>query len=101
MAYRDFFIKGWDVYLRPVSDNSSNVLDVVADNIKTFYPDSSWIEKITYEPMAEVLRVHKGNDSVYVYYNVPLFVFEDFKSAPSPGEYFNNYIRGQYSFFLL
>lgn len=57
---------------------------------------SSNILEIGYDSEAQTLEVMFKNESVYQYYNVPDFLYEQLMSAPSHGSFFNNEIRGHF-----
>jgi hypothetical protein len=59
---------------------------------------SSTIGSIGYDQQSETLEVEFLNGSVYQYYNVPLALFEAFKSAPSKGQFLNTMIRNAYPY---
>lgn len=61
--------------------------------------DSSALSEVGYDYSHEMLaiRFRENNEHIYVYYDVPSEVYEDFISAYSLGRYYNSYIKGQYS----
>ena len=61
--------------------------------------DSSALSEVGYDYSHEMLaiRFRENNEHIYVYYDVPSEVYEDFISADSLGRYYNSYIKGQYS----
>lgn len=67
-------------------------------------PESRATHSISYNTKRKELTVTmaygppKNHYEVYVYYNVPLDVFQEFNKASSKGGFFNNNIRDQYSF---
>jgi|WetSurMetagenome_2_1015567.scaffolds.fasta_scaffold01544_15 hypothetical protein len=94
--YREFFIKNWDVYMK--RDNSFKWFTMPPSptiRIETFIPDSSWIERVTYDKITKILTTY-FNGGGYFYHDVPAGVFEDFKNAASPGEFFNTNIKNNY-----
>ena len=60
--------------------------------------DSSNVAAIGYEKEAEDLHVQFNSGSVYVYSNVPVEVFDNFKDADSKGRYLNENIKGVYDY---
>jgi len=59
---------------------------------------STSLDRVGYDPEAEVLLVVFRDRSAYRYFGVPNAVFENFQTAPSKGAYFNHAIRGAYRF---
>ncbi|WP_027376402.1 KTSC domain-containing protein [Kaistella palustris] len=59
---------------------------------------STVIKKYSYEPEREILRIIYQSGAVYDYYNVPLEVFEAFRTAFSKGVFLNQKIKPFYSF---
>lgn len=61
--------------------------------------DSSALSEVGYDYSHEMLaiRFRENDEHVYVYYDVPSEVYEDFISADSLGRYYNYYIKGQYN----
>jgi hypothetical protein len=59
---------------------------------------SSVIYKITYNASSLTLRITFVSGSIYDYRNVPIEIYQGMKSAASKGTYFNQYIKGKYSF---
>lgn len=57
---------------------------------------STAIRAIDYDPQWQILSVEFGSDRIYRYHQVPPIVWEEFKSAPSRGQYFNEYIAELY-----
>lgn len=63
------------------------------------YVDSSNIEQIGYDSDAMELHVlFIGSPDLYVYLEVPLQVFEEFRSADSKGSFLNREIKNVYRF---
>jgi hypothetical protein len=61
---------------------------------------SSFIEGVSYFPQRSILIVTiRANQSniPYEYHDVPFQIVGDFLSAKSQGQYFNEFIKGQYS----
>lgn len=59
---------------------------------------STSLDRVGYDPASKVLLVVFRDRSSYHYYGVPYAVFENLRSAPSKGAYFNRAIRGSYRF---
>jgi KTSC domain-containing protein len=60
--------------------------------------DSSMIRRIEYEEPTRELDITFTSGKTYTYSNVPKSVYERFLRAPSKGQFFNDYIKDQYSF---
>ena len=54
---------------------------------------SSNIETVGFDPDTQTLAIAFRSGTEYHYYNVPSNVFEELKSASSPGQYFATYVR--------
>ncbi len=54
---------------------------------------SSNIYSIGYDPVSQTLEVEFNNGSIYQYYGVPEFIYEDFMNADSKGSYLDHYIK--------
>ena len=64
--------------------------------------ESSIIESIGYDAETNILAViFLKNRSVYFYPGVPQEVYDNFLAAESKGSYFNEKIKGAYSYFKL
>jgi len=59
---------------------------------------SSNIESIGYDVGTQILRVRFLTGAMYEYKNVPVMEFEQLKSAPSVGSYFNRNIARNYPY---
>jgi len=59
---------------------------------------SSTISAIGYREDLQTLRIQFQNGNIYEYYNFPLIEFENFKTAPSLGSYFNHHIKNNYPY---
>jgi hypothetical protein len=59
---------------------------------------SSTISAIGYDEASETLEVEFLNGSIYQYYNVPAALFEQFRTAPSKGQFLNTMIRNAYPY---
>lgn len=60
------------------------------------YVDSSNLESVGYDSNNCILEVEFKRGTVYQYFNVPEYVFEELMSAGSIGSYFNLNIRNVY-----
>ena len=58
--------------------------------------NSSTIVSAGYDTDAMVLEMEFDGGRVYQYFDLPASVYEEFKSAASPGGYFNSNIRNHY-----
>ena len=58
--------------------------------------DSSAIASVGYDADKEELEVEFTSGNVYRYFGVPQEIYEDLLQAPSKGQYFGSFIRGQY-----
>ena len=61
-------------------------------------PESSNISGFSYEESSQVLRVEFKNGSLYEYFDIPDFIFEGMKKAPSKGQYLAQNIKGTYRY---
>lgn len=59
---------------------------------------SSALRSAGYDLTVKVLEVRFSSTEVYSYFNVPPEVFIKLVNAPSVGEYFNDHIKGRYSY---
>lgn len=63
----------------------------------TFKPESSSVIKILlYDIKRQCLAVQFKSNSVWVYFDVPIEVYDNFIKAPSLGNYFNLHIKNSY-----
>lgn len=70
--------------------------------MKLISVESSMIESIGYDEETNILAlVFLKNRSVYFYQGVPQEVFDSFVDVESKGSYFNEKIKGAYSYFKL
>jgi hypothetical protein len=60
-------------------------------------PESSTIVRVTYDSEQQILKVEFKNGD-YVYYDVPEYVFEGMRNAPSKGQYLAQEIKGRYRY---
>lgn len=59
---------------------------------------SSNIISAGYDPGSETLEVEFKDRSVYQYYNVNAHLYDQFRTAPSKGQFFNIYIKNAVPF---
>lgn len=59
---------------------------------------SSNIQKLRYNSNIQTLEVTFQSGRVYQYFDVPLNVWNDFKSAESKGSFLNKNIKGYYRY---
>lgn len=62
---------------------------------------SSVIDTISYDREKLVLRIRFQSGSIYEYEKVQERIYDAMKKAHSKGVFFNNYIKGKYSFLRL
>lgn len=62
------------------------------------YVDSSNIEAIGYDDVAQELHVQFLSGGYYVYRNVPRQIFDGLMSAASKGSFLNREVKGVYQF---
>lgn len=60
--------------------------------------DSTCLSSVGYDEILDDLEVEFRDGRVYTYHNVSGHQFSRMLSSPSPGWYFNKYIRDNYSF---
>lgn len=59
---------------------------------------STVIAKMEYEEAEKSLRITFTTGLVYLYKDVPLSIYNAFRSSSAKGIYFNNYIKNKYTF---
>lgn len=59
--------------------------------------ESSNISAVFHDPTTQTLRVHFKKGGVYTYDGVDADKAQGFSTAPSPGNYFYGFIRGQHT----
>ncbi|UII19390.1 KTSC domain-containing protein [Fulvivirga ligni] len=64
--------------------------------MEMIFVESSAMEAIGYDSNSAVLRI-QFTDSVYEYYDVPQYVYDELLSADSKGAYANKNIYKQYA----
>ena len=60
--------------------------------------DSSAINQLAYYPNVERLFVIFKSGREYEYFNVPSFIMNGLRDAPSKGKFLNKYVLAQYRF---
>ena len=58
--------------------------------------NSSAISWVDYEPISRILQITFCSGRSYTLHGVPAYHYEGILNAPSPGWYFNTYLRGRY-----
>lgn len=66
--------------------------------VETLTVDSSAISEVAYYPNVERLFIIFKSGSEYEYLNVPAFVMNGLRDAPSKGKFLNKYVLSQYRF---
>lgn len=61
-------------------------------------PESSNVAGFGYEEASQTLTVGFKNGSMYDYFDVPVFVYESMKYAPSKGQFLTQEIKGNYRY---
>ena len=59
---------------------------------------SSNIRSIGYDATTQTLEVEFQSGWVYQYYGVPEFIHQEIMSAPSKGQFLNQYIKNAYPY---
>ncbi len=59
---------------------------------------STTVTSIGYDEPTQTLEVEFKTGSVYQYYNVPAFLYEQLIQAPSKGQFLNTNIRNAYPY---
>ncbi len=59
---------------------------------------STVIPTVGYDADRRILEIEFHNGAVYQYFGVPQYVYEDLTSAETPGRYFNQHIRNQFTY---
>jgi len=60
--------------------------------------DSTTLAAVAYDEARELLQLEFCSRAVYLYFGVPLAVYQALLDAPSTGRYFNRAIRGRYPY---
>ena len=59
---------------------------------------STIIRTYEYDPVGHELKITLVTGRVYVYFQVPQAIYNDFSTAFSKGRFYNKHIRGAYEF---
>lgn len=60
--------------------------------------ESTTLATVAYDEARELLQLEFCSQAVYVYFGVPPTVHQALLAAPSKGRYFNQNIRGRFSY---
>ena len=60
--------------------------------------ESTTLATVAYDEARELLQLEFCSRAVYLYFGVPAAVHQGLLAAPSKGRYFNQTIRGQFSY---
>ena len=63
--------------------------------------ESTTLATVAYDEARELLRLEFCSRAVYQYFSVPAAVHQSLLAAPSKGRYFNEAIRGRFSYRLI
>jgi hypothetical protein len=55
--------------------------------------ESSNLVSVGYDEQARVLEIEFGGQSVYQYFDVPKWLYEELMAAPSLGEYLDKHVK--------
>jgi len=59
---------------------------------------SSNIRSIGYDPQSSILEVEFTSGDIYQYFDVPEHLYHELMSAPSMGQFLNDYIKYSYRY---
>jgi KTSC domain-containing protein len=62
--------------------------------------ESTTLATVAYDEVRELLQLEVRSQAMYQYFGVPAAVYEGLLRAPSKGSYFNEVIRGRFSYCL-
>ena len=64
------------------------------------FDNDSWIQHVAYDTETKQMRITMkgGKKNIYECHGVEQDVYDEFKKAPSRGNFFNNNIKGNYNF---
>lgn len=66
--------------------------------MENLFVDSTMISRIGYDENLCILEIEfRSNTQVWSYFDFPEYLWNEFKSAPSKGKYFNLKIKSQYN----
>jgi hypothetical protein len=57
---------------------------------------SSAIASVTYRPLSGRMTVEMTDGSSWDYHSVPITIFTGLTAAPSPGGFYNRFVRGRF-----
>lgn len=77
-------------------DDKENEQEEEQEDKNLSFSNDSWIRHVEYSPLNKTMMVTTQKDN-FECQGVPLEVYEEFKSAPSKGSYFNRNIKGKYN----
>lgn len=63
--------------------------------------ESTTLATVAYDARRELLQLEFRSRAVYHYFGVPADICQGLLRAPSKGNYFNRYIRGQFAYALV
>jgi len=66
--------------------------------MERFPVNSSNVASAGYDNATATLEVEFNNGHIYQYFDVPGQVYEEFRQAPSPGQFLNSSIKGAYRY---
>ena len=66
--------------------------------VEMYYVDSSNVEAIGHDQIAQELHVRFLSGDTYVYHGVPQEVYDELMAAPSKGSYLNRVIKPNYGY---
>ena len=61
-------------------------------------PESSNINRFTYDESTQTMKVEFRNGGIYNYFDIPQNIFEEMKRATSKGQYLAQNIKGYYRY---
>ena len=76
--------------------NSPSIRDVIA--FPLLKNTSAVIQSFDYDPEKKILKVEFANGSIYKYNDVPEDIYNEMKTTPSLGQFFNARVREKYGF---
>jgi len=60
--------------------------------------ESTTLSTIAYDEARDLLQLEFCSGAIYQYFDVPAAMYADLLDAPSKGRYFNQVIRGRFSY---
>ena len=92
--YVDGYFEGYTIRVSEIEDGKPFDYKV----IPMIEVDSSFIDSVGYSDDNGILLIKMNGKDLYMYEDVGQFDFTDILGAESPGEYFNENIKGQYDY---